>query len=171
MTSSGRGTARPRSGPSSRLGPARSGRAGPSHHRGGVRCFQHGPSLFIGEIDRVGDGGRHQAGVRPDVSGAFPAGDFCRSSVSEMAQAALTSPMWLKAWGKLPKSSPLTGSTSSASRPTSLTTAAARAKTVRARAVCPARARAWASQTEGTCLLRPRGRRGSGSGTPGPDHQ
>ena len=56
-----------------------------------------------------------------------------------MAQAALTSPMWLKAWGKLPRSSPLTGSTSSASRPTSLTKATARSKTVRARAGCPGR--------------------------------
>jgi hypothetical protein len=44
-----------------------------------------------------------------------------RRSAWEMAQAALMSPMWLKAWGKLPSSSPVTGSTSSASRPTSLT--------------------------------------------------
>ena len=71
--------------------------------------------------------------------------DLCRSSVSEMAQAALTSPMWLKAWGKLPKSSPLTGSTSSASRPTSLTKAAARSKTVRARRWLPGQG--WTSRT------------------------
>jgi hypothetical protein len=55
-------------------------------------------------------------------------------SASKIAQAALTSPMWLKAWGKLPSSSPLVGSTSSASKPMSLTKAAARSKTVRARA-------------------------------------
>jgi hypothetical protein len=58
------------------------------------------------------------------------------------------SPMWLKASGKSPRSSPLTGSTSSASRPTSLTKAAARSNTVQARAGCPARARAW-GQPEG----------------------
>ena len=68
------------------------------------------------------------------------------ASASAMAQAALTRPMWLNAWGKLPRSSPLTGSTSSASRPTSLTNAAARSNTVRARSVWPAIARAWASQ-------------------------
>ena len=43
-----------------------------------------------------------------------------------IAQAALISPMWLNAWGKLPSSSPVAGSTSSASRPTSLTNAIAR---------------------------------------------
>ena len=37
------------------------------------------------------------------------------------AHAALTRPMWLNAWGKLPSSSPVVGSTSSASSPTSLT--------------------------------------------------
>ena len=58
-------------------------------------------------------------------------------SVSAMAHAALTSPVWLNAWGKLPRSSPLTGSTSSESRPTSLTKADALSKTVRARAACP----------------------------------
>jgi hypothetical protein len=40
----------------------------------------------------------------------------------------LTSPGWLKAWGKLPSNSPLAASTSSASSPTSLTNAAARAR-------------------------------------------
>ena len=40
-----------------------------------------------------------------------------------MAHAALTSPIWLNAWGKLPSSSPVVGSTSSASRSTSLTNA------------------------------------------------
>src|SRR5436309_914387 len=43
-----------------------------------------------------------------------------------MAQAALTSPMWLNSCGKLPSSSPVPASTSSASRPTSLTNPAAR---------------------------------------------
>ena len=42
-----------------------------------------------------------------------------------IAQAALTSPMWLNAWGKLPIISPLPASTSSASRPTSLIAATA----------------------------------------------
>ena len=46
-----------------------------------------------------------------------------RPPPAEIAHAALTSPMWLKACGKLPRSSPLVGSTSSASRPTSLTNA------------------------------------------------
>jgi hypothetical protein len=44
----------------------------------------------------------------------------------KLPQAALTSATWLNACGKLPRSSPLTGSTSSASRPTSLTKPAAR---------------------------------------------
>jgi hypothetical protein len=44
---------------------------------------------------------------------------WCRSARA-IAQAALTRPMWLNAWGKLPSSSPVAGSTSSASRPTSL---------------------------------------------------
>ena len=39
--------------------------------------------------------------------------------------------MWLKACGKLPSSSPVAGSTSSASSPTSLTNAAARSNTAR----------------------------------------
>ena len=63
-----------------------------------------------------------------------------------MAQAALTSPMWLNACGKLPSRSPVAGSTSSASRPTSLTYRAARSNTWRARATWPETASAWASQ-------------------------
>ena len=58
------------------------------------------PVLFMGEIDREAHSGRDQAGVRsdpPDVPWVFSTGGVCRSSVSEMAQAALTSPMWLKA--------------------------------------------------------------------------
>ncbi len=54
------------------------------------------------------------------AAGQLPVAAACRRSASEMAQAALMSPMWLKAWGKLPSSSPVAGSTSSASRPTSL---------------------------------------------------
>src|SRR5207253_4975222 len=38
----------------------------------------------------------------------------------DIAQAALIRPMWLNACGKLPSSSPVVGSTSSASSPTSL---------------------------------------------------
>jgi len=43
-----------------------------------------------------------------------------RRSASAIAQAALTSPMWLNACGKFPSSSPVSPSTSSASSPTSL---------------------------------------------------
>jgi hypothetical protein len=41
--------------------------------------------------------GREGAGKPPGLAAA-------RRSASEMAQAALMSPMWLKAWGKLPSS-------------------------------------------------------------------
>lgn len=41
----------------------------------------------------------------------------CRVLAPEMAEAALTRPIWLKACGKLPSSSPVPGSTSSASKP------------------------------------------------------
>jgi hypothetical protein len=76
----------------------------------------------------------------PPVAGRFSsclatrqrAGDVCRNSGSEMAKAAMTSPIWLKAGGKLPRSSPLTGSIPRAGRPTSLTKAAARSETSRA---------------------------------------
>jgi hypothetical protein len=44
-----------------------------------------------------------------------------RRSASVIAQAALTRPMWLNACGKLPIISAPPTSTSSASRPTSLT--------------------------------------------------
>ena len=43
------------------------------------------------------------------------------SSASAIAQAALTSPMWLNACGKLPSSSPVPASTSSDRSPTSFT--------------------------------------------------
>ena len=89
------------------------------------------------------------------------------ASASEMAHAALTSPMWLNAWGKLPRSSPLSGSISSARRPTSLTKATARSNTARARSVCPASASACESQNVQSRKLTPprrRARRRSGSG-------
>ena len=62
------------------------------------------PSPFVGVFEREGYGAWHQARVRsdgPDVPGALSTGAVCRSSISEMAQAALTSPIWLKAWGKV----------------------------------------------------------------------
>jgi hypothetical protein len=59
--------------------------------------------------------------------------DRVRRSASEIAHAALTRPMWLKACGKLPSSSPVSGLTSSARRPRSLANAAARSNTARAR--------------------------------------
>src|SRR3984893_9769845 len=63
-----------------------------------------------------------------------------------MAQAALTRPIWLNACGKLPIISPLPGSTSSASRPTSLMAATARSKVAVAWSSSPASACACASQ-------------------------
>lgn len=42
-----------------------------------------------------------------DGAGQPPRLAACRRSASEMARAALMSPMWLKAWGKLPSSSPV----------------------------------------------------------------
>ena len=68
----------------------------------------------------------------------FARGRGVASSACAIAQAALTRPMWLKACGKLPSRSPVAGSTSSASSPTSLTKRAARSKTARARATWPA---------------------------------
>ena len=64
-----------------------------------------------------------------------------------MAQAALTRPMWLNAWGKLPRSSPLLGSTSSASRPTSFDERGGSFEH-RARPVGPARHRQRLGQPE-----------------------
>ena len=92
-------------------------------------------------LPRVGQA----TGERPSAA-RRRSGDAERPRPAEIAHAALTSPMWLNAWGKLPRSSPLVGSTSSASRPTSLTNAAARSNTARARSVWPAMARACASQ-------------------------
>ena len=63
-----------------------------------------------------------------------------------MAQAALIRPIWLNACGKLPIISPLPGSTSSASRPTSLMAATARSKVAVAWSSSPASACACASQ-------------------------
>jgi uncharacterized OsmC-like protein/alpha/beta superfamily hydrolase len=63
-----------------------------------------------------------------------------------IVQAALIRPMWLKACGKLPSSSPLSGSISSASRPTSLAWPAAVSNTTLASSTSPARARHRASQ-------------------------
>jgi len=82
-----------------------------------------------GELDRPGEAGLEGSRVVPGTlprsrnlgtAGQLPVVAACWRSASEMAQAALMSPMWLKAWGKLPSSSPVAGSTSSASRPTSL---------------------------------------------------
>jgi pimeloyl-ACP methyl ester carboxylesterase len=50
--------------------------------------------------------------TRPDLHHRAAA-----ASASAIAHAALTRPMWLNAWGKLPNSSPFTGSTSSANSP------------------------------------------------------
>ena len=53
-----------------------------------------------------------------------PSPTWCQARselASWIAHAALTKPMWLKAWGKLPRSSPVSGSTCSARRPTSFT--------------------------------------------------
>ena len=55
------------------------------------------------------------------------------SSAWLIAHAAFTRPMWLNACGKLPSSSPVSASTSSASSPTSLTKAIARSNVSRAR--------------------------------------
>ena len=68
------------------------------------------------------------------------------ASASAIAQAALTSPMWLNACGKFPRSSPLTGSTCSDRSPTSFTAAAAAANVRRAWSDRPASACACASQ-------------------------
>src|SRR5215471_8450480 len=67
-------------------------------------------------------------------------------SASLIAQAALTSPMWLKACGKLPRSSRVFGSTSSASRPRSLAKATARENVSLACSTRPAIACACANQ-------------------------
>src|SRR3974390_2906991 len=72
--------------------------------------------------------------------------DAARSWAWAIAQAALISPMWLNACGKLPIISPLPASTSSASRPTSLMAATARSKVPTAWSSSPAMACACASQ-------------------------
>ena len=89
-------------------------------------------------VPRLGQG-RARAGSRRRATRGTPRPGM-------IAHAALTSPMWLNAWGKLPSSSPLVGSTSSASRPTSLTNAAARSNDGARPVAWPAMARAWASQ-------------------------
>src|SRR5262249_17676021 len=67
---------------------------------------------------------------------------------SPIRQAALISPMWLKAWGKLPSSSPLAVSTSSASRPRSFAYPTSWSNSASARSTSPASARHETSQNE-----------------------
>src|SRR5271166_5600912 len=82
----------------------------------------------------------------PEPTGPAPTGtaemapEAARCWAWVMAQAALISPMWLNAWGKLPIISPLPASTSSASRPTSLIAATARSKVAVAGPSSPASA-------------------------------
>ena len=64
-----------------------------------------------------------------------------------IVHAALISPIWLNACGKLPSSLPVPASASSASSPTSLTHPAAASKTARACRVSPARARQQRSRS------------------------
>ena len=54
---------------------------------------------------------------------------LARRSASEIVHAALARPVWLKVCGKLPSCSPVSGFTSSASRPRSFTMPAARSNT------------------------------------------
>jgi aminoglycoside phosphotransferase (APT) family kinase protein len=81
--------------------------------RGEPRAVQ--ATARLGEALRVMHG--WPAWTEAGPARGYPAG---ARSASEMAQAALTSPMWLNACGKLPSSSPVSASTSSASRPRSL---------------------------------------------------
>ena len=75
----------------------------------------------------TGDGQRARRGRR---------GQSCSPrSAWSMAHAALIRPMWLKACGKFPSSSPFSGSTSSASKPTSFTKLAARSNVARAASI------------------------------------
>src|SRR5438046_47226 len=96
---------------------------------------------------------RCDEGVRPDGTGgtgSAPQSGTCRgdddrqwhSSAWEIVQAALTSPMWLNACGKFPSSSPVAGSTSSDSSPTSFAYPAALSNVRRACSTSPASA--WA---------------------------
>ena len=73
-----------------------------------------GGGLYTVDHVRTPDGWR--AGAVGDAQLPAPYSSFWL-----IAHAALISPMWLKAWGKLPSSSPVSASTSSARRPTSLT--------------------------------------------------
>ena len=68
----------------------------------------------VGEVGRARLAGENGGGPYDGLS-------LVRFSASLIAQAALASPMWLNACGKLPSSSPVAGSISSASSPTSLT--------------------------------------------------
>src|SRR6202011_4827936 len=77
---------------------------------------QAGPGKFgqVHAVARAGDRGDGlHAFLPPAARGPVgtPVATFC--SAWDIAQAAFTSPMWLKAWGKLPSGSPLAGSTSS----------------------------------------------------------
>src|SRR6266851_2701089 len=89
--------------------------------------------------------GRRQVFQLRHAGGSGRAGSAC-ACACVIAQAALIRPTWLNACGKLPISSPLPGSTSSASSPTSLIAAMARSNVAVAWSTSPASAWACASQ-------------------------
>src|SRR3954452_258178 len=99
-------------------------------------CFELGPGGFVegpfeGVADQLDDlvaaDCLARLGTMSHSAHHAPGdGTAARRVASEISHAAFTSPMWLNACGKLPSSSPVAGSTSSASRPTSLANATAR---------------------------------------------
>src|SRR6266511_2685542 len=78
---------------------------------------QPGRAVLTG---RAGSDDDHVVGLAHGVLLSMVSGTFATSPARSMSAAALIRPMWLKACGKLPSSSPLAASTSSASRPRSL---------------------------------------------------
>jgi hypothetical protein len=106
-----RSSSPPRRRPGPRSGLTRTLVPVPATSRRETGCpFGSGASLCPGHTD---------AGVLPSARASAWLGS-ARDAWS-MAHAALTRPMWLKAWGKFPRSSPVSASTSSASSPRSVT--------------------------------------------------
>src|SRR5919198_2600741 len=105
--------------------------------RRAARRLERGPALPLGLA--------HEAGAAAPACGAIMLIDACGTS---SAIAAWISPTCENACGKLPICSPLCGSISSASRPTSLQNPSSRSNSSRARSVSPARARHSTSQKE-----------------------
>src|SRR5215472_385918 len=97
------------------------------HHpvEGGLETLSQPPAQDYA-VPAAGHGSALSPGVRSTAAIASGGVRGARRRAWVIAQAALTSPMWLNACGKLPIVLPLRASNSSTSRPTSLIAATAR---------------------------------------------